>query len=144
MKQMVRLTRRQKEEIRNAGEDPEKWGLIEATHEGTLYGFKKRPTALLFIDNAGQARKVKIQKTSDLKNGMKKVLHGAGEILLGIAVSAVFIYMLFFAECPGQVYQPEPRYIRAINSDYLIPADQYDQYLQDRAEFLEQEALYQR
>lgn len=139
MKQMVRLTRRQKEEISKAGEDPKRWSVIEVTKDGTIYGSNEKADAcmLMFIVG-GRAKKIRIQKKDRNKNGIKKMLRSAGEGLLGIAVSAVFIYMLFFAD-PGETYTPPQQYRQAINSDYMIPVEQYDQYLAERQAYLDAE-----
>jgi len=135
---MVRLTRRQKEEVKRAGEDPNGWALIEATQDGNLYGMKKDVCRLMFIGPGG-VKKIRIEAKYKHKNGIEKLLRGAGETLLGFAVAAVFIYMLFFAPDPGNAYTPEPQYIQAIGSDYMIPAEDYDDYLQERQAYLDAE-----
>ena len=72
-------------------------------------------------------------------------------VVMGLAFGAFLAWMLFFAPDPEAEYkhqqavewqQEHQEMIPAINSDHLIPADQYDQYLAEREAYLQEERYW--
>ena len=77
------------------------------------------------------------------------IKEAVGTILLGILFGCFFAWLLFFAPDPEAEYRSQQaaewqkehqEMIPAINSDHLIPADEYDQYLAEREACLREEA----
>ena len=72
-------------------------------------------------------------------------------VVMGLAFGAFLAWMLFFAPDPEAEYKHQQavewqrehqEMIPAINSDHLIPADQYDQYLAEREAYLQEERYW--
>ena len=81
----------------------------------------------------------------------KKLAEAAGSVLLGIAFGLFFAWMPFFAPEPEaerryeqarQMQIENQEMIQAINSDHMIPADEYDQYLAEREAYLQEERYW--
>ena len=79
-------------------------------------------------------RKQHRQRVEAAKKAVKEFLVLTG---IGIALGLAFLYAL-----DSDTYEPpkpEPRMIKAIGGDYYYPEDQYDEYLKERAAYIEQE-----
>ena len=79
-------------------------------------------------------RKQHRQRVKAAKKAVKEFLVLTG---IGIALGLAFLYALDL-----DIYEPpkpEPRMIKAIGGDYYYPEDQYDEYLKERAAYIEQE-----
>lgn len=79
-------------------------------------------------------RKQHRQRVKAAKKAVKEFLVLTG---IGIALGLAFLYAL-----DSNTYEPpkpEPRMIKAIGGDYCYPEDQYDEYLKERAAYIEQE-----
>lgn len=79
-------------------------------------------------------RKQHRQRVKAAKKAVKEFLVLTG---IGIALGLAFLYAL-----DSDTYEPpkpEPRMIKAIGGDYYYPEDQYDEYLKERAAYIEQE-----
>lgn len=84
-------------------------------------------------------RKQHRQRVEAAKKAVKEFLILTG---IGIALGLAFLYAL-----DSDTYEPpkpEPRMIKAIGGDYYYPEDQYDEYLKERAAYIEQEEKYRR
>lgn len=88
------------------------------------------------------------EKRRKMKEAAKETV---GTILLGILFGCFFAWLLFFAPDPEAEYrhqqavewqQEHQEMIPAINSDHLIPADEYDQYLAEREAYLQEERYW--
>ena len=76
-------------------------------------------------------RKMHRQRVNAAK---KKILASTG---IGIALGLAFFYAL-----ASDTYEPpkaEPRMVRAIGGEYYYQEDQYDEYLKERAAYIERE-----
>lgn len=69
-----------------------------------------------------------------VKKAVKEFLVCAG---MGISLGLAFIYAI--ASDPYEPPKPEPRMVQAIGGNYYYPEDQYDQYLKERAAYIEKE-----
>ena len=69
------------------------------------------------------------------KKAVKEFLVATG---IGIALWLAFLYALISDDTYYEP-QPEPRMIQAIDGDYYYPADQYEDYLEEREVCKEQE-----
>lgn len=79
-------------------------------------------------------RKRHRQRVKAAKKAVKEFLVLTG---MGIALGLAFLYAI-----ESDTYEPpkpEPRMIKAIGGDYYYPEDQYDEYLKERAAYIEQE-----
>ncbi len=79
----------------------------------------------------------------------KQIKEAAVTIAFGLFFGGFLAYLLFLAPDPEAEYrsqqaaewqQEHQEMIPAINSDHLIPADEYDQYLAEREACLREEA----
>lgn len=78
----------------------------------------------------------------------KQIEEAAATIALGLFFGGFLAYLLFFAPDPGAEYmnqkaiewrRAQEDLIPAINSTYLIPAEDYPQYLAERESYLQEE-----
>lgn len=76
----------------------------------------------------------RIQEIEAAKKAVKEFLICTGA---AIAMSAGLFYA--FLSDPYEPPKPEPRMIKAIQGDYYYPEDSYDQYLEEREEYLKEE-----
>ena len=79
-------------------------------------------------------RKMHRQRVNPAKKKVKKILASTG---IGIALGLAFFYAL-----ASDTYEPpkaEPRMVRAIGGEYYYQEDQYDEYLKERAAYIERE-----
>lgn len=82
------------------------------------------------------------------KKRKKQIEETAATIALGLFFGVFMAYLLFFAPDPGAEYmnqqaiewrRAQEDLIPAINSTYLIPAEDYQQYLAEREAYLQEE-----
>ena len=109
---------------------------------------EERRRARVMQERQFRERARKIERRKKMKAEAKEA---AGAVLAGLIIGAFFAWMLFFAPDPEAEYrhqqavelqQEHQEMIPAINSDHLIPADQYDQYLAEREAYLQEERYW--
>lgn len=103
--------------------------------------------------NREERRRTRIEQEREFKKRAKryekrkKLKEALETAALGITLAIIVLYMLFFAPDPeveyrnrqAMEYAKHTTMMQAIGSDYMIPADDYDQYLADREAFLLEE-----
>lgn len=107
--------------------------------------------------NREERRKTRIEQEREFRKRAKaiekrkkrkrQIEEAAATVALGLFFGAFLMYLLFFAPDPEMEYMNriaagramQTTMIQAINSDYMIPAEDYDKYLADREAFLQEE-----
>lgn len=95
--------------------------------------------AIMHQENLARIR-AEIPKRKRHRQRMKAAKKAVKEFLvltgMGIALGLAFLYAI-----ESDTYEPpkpEPRMIKAIGGDYYYPENQYDEYLKERAAYMEQ------
>ena len=107
--------------------------------------------------NREERRKTRIEQEREFRKRAKaiekrkkrkqQIEEAAATVALGLFFGVFLMYLLFFAADPEMEYMNriaaerarQTTMIQAINSDYMIPAEDYDKYLADREAFLQEE-----
>lgn len=96
--------------------------------------------AMMHQENLARIR-AEIPKRKRYRQRMKAAKKAVKEFLV-FTGTGIALGLAFLCAIESDTYEPpkpEPRMIKAIGGDYYYPEDQYDEYLKERAEYIEQE-----